>query len=781
MYMDALESEVEALSAEVTRLRLMMHRVTQAMEVPPPVQYAGAAAHVDPYRASMGLPRGAMSGQPPATLESLVHVLRAFPVEMLEAMIAGTNGTQTDGRRKNPLSPGARAPRRGDSRPKPVSEDHRSENDETLTADSDVVREKHAVTSQRRHGPTTTDRAVVPQPQSHVRQASVETHYSSRSDYEAPVALRKSRRGTIPRPRSVASQPSAEDSRTMHSSQRLKEQSGSLSASRSRSAKPVPMSAEALNAEPAKSAGGPSLGRNIINAIRREEARHHDGDTSTSASILVASRPALGPVQQRDRGSSAAGLSELRLEVQRAKEAGAERSVGKAAGLANNDPDVSYTSMSALQQMLRFQSTSPGEVPLTPEEDPVEGSLLHRDSIVECTLVSVAGAGSSYYNYSGFSFPPVSGQDSARPSEQTPRAHVVLRSSDDSGIDHHHNLSRSRLQGGASKAGSSRQSQPTPRAASQASGFDPRYSFRMLGSAAASPQSIAVAKDVAARRASAMQPPSSEVSTTEDTSGLLRGHSLLAPSALLSAPPAAFVSAGGGSVVLGARRPIPVSADPSAPATPSAAGSPRALTTGVNSPSMAGVRTPHAKRSILQRIRDEAESTTDSDEDEEPSDDSGKPAATSQSQSYRPQSSYAHSPHESHADVAASSAYMPSQYTPANRSISATGADLYSLGMYTPQMSPGPAAAEVSQSVGGEFMSQYSPGARVASPSSGTSVSAAFDYDFGFDSQSRSQSRAYSPGSAASPLSWMRSKPELRSHPDDPDGLLGEGGYHYDY
>ena len=46
MYMDILEQEVEALSAEVTRLRLMVHRITQVMEAPPPRRHS----HVDPLR-----------------------------------------------------------------------------------------------------------------------------------------------------------------------------------------------------------------------------------------------------------------------------------------------------------------------------------------------------------------------------------------------------------------------------------------------------------------------------------------------------------------------------------------------------------------------------------------------------------------------------------------------------------------------------------------------------------------------------------------------------------
>ncbi|KPA81689.1 hypothetical protein ABB37_03996 [Leptomonas pyrrhocoris] len=44
MYMDILEQEVEALSAEVTRLRLMVHRVTQVMEAPPSRRHG----HADP-------------------------------------------------------------------------------------------------------------------------------------------------------------------------------------------------------------------------------------------------------------------------------------------------------------------------------------------------------------------------------------------------------------------------------------------------------------------------------------------------------------------------------------------------------------------------------------------------------------------------------------------------------------------------------------------------------------------------------------------------------------
>ncbi|KPI90570.1 hypothetical protein ABL78_0330 [Leptomonas seymouri] len=44
MYMDVLEQEVEALSAEVTRLRLMVHRITQVMRAPPP----GLDVHTDP-------------------------------------------------------------------------------------------------------------------------------------------------------------------------------------------------------------------------------------------------------------------------------------------------------------------------------------------------------------------------------------------------------------------------------------------------------------------------------------------------------------------------------------------------------------------------------------------------------------------------------------------------------------------------------------------------------------------------------------------------------------
>ncbi|CAJ1013079.1 hypothetical protein Q4I28_008392 [Leishmania naiffi] len=46
MYMDILEQEVEALSAEVTRLRLMVHRVTQVMEAPIPGHHHHR--HVDP-------------------------------------------------------------------------------------------------------------------------------------------------------------------------------------------------------------------------------------------------------------------------------------------------------------------------------------------------------------------------------------------------------------------------------------------------------------------------------------------------------------------------------------------------------------------------------------------------------------------------------------------------------------------------------------------------------------------------------------------------------------
>lgn len=49
MYMDILEQEVEHLSAEVMRLRLMVHRVTQVMEAPLPDSHHHSS-HVDPLQ-----------------------------------------------------------------------------------------------------------------------------------------------------------------------------------------------------------------------------------------------------------------------------------------------------------------------------------------------------------------------------------------------------------------------------------------------------------------------------------------------------------------------------------------------------------------------------------------------------------------------------------------------------------------------------------------------------------------------------------------------------------
>jgi hypothetical protein len=75
MYMDILEQEVEALSAEVTRLRLMVHRITQVMEAPSPQRQN----HVDPLlnaTPSPSLPSG--DGTPvnlQATVDSYKQIL----------------------------------------------------------------------------------------------------------------------------------------------------------------------------------------------------------------------------------------------------------------------------------------------------------------------------------------------------------------------------------------------------------------------------------------------------------------------------------------------------------------------------------------------------------------------------------------------------------------------------------------------------------------------------------------------------------------------------------
>lgn len=68
MYMDVLEQEVEALSAEVTRLRLMVHRVTQVMEAPP----TNVRTHVDPTRSTPPLPPAAVTQSPSGDLQATV-------------------------------------------------------------------------------------------------------------------------------------------------------------------------------------------------------------------------------------------------------------------------------------------------------------------------------------------------------------------------------------------------------------------------------------------------------------------------------------------------------------------------------------------------------------------------------------------------------------------------------------------------------------------------------------------------------------------------------------
>lgn len=76
MYMDILEQEVEHLSAEVMRLRLMVHRVTQAMEAPLPDPHHHSS-HVDPLQVAL-LSKATSSGTPKdlqATLDSYKEIL----------------------------------------------------------------------------------------------------------------------------------------------------------------------------------------------------------------------------------------------------------------------------------------------------------------------------------------------------------------------------------------------------------------------------------------------------------------------------------------------------------------------------------------------------------------------------------------------------------------------------------------------------------------------------------------------------------------------------------
>ncbi|AYU83957.1 hypothetical protein LdCL_360067300 [Leishmania donovani] len=76
MYMDILEQEVEHLSAEVMRLRLMVHRVTQSMEAPLPDPHH-RSSHVDPRQVAP-LSKATSSGTPKGlqvTLDSYKEIL----------------------------------------------------------------------------------------------------------------------------------------------------------------------------------------------------------------------------------------------------------------------------------------------------------------------------------------------------------------------------------------------------------------------------------------------------------------------------------------------------------------------------------------------------------------------------------------------------------------------------------------------------------------------------------------------------------------------------------
>ncbi|KAK7194068.1 hypothetical protein NESM_000319500 [Novymonas esmeraldas] len=92
MYMDLLEQEVEALGAEVTRLRLMVHRVTQVMEAPIPGHRV--PFHADPSQVSPSVDHSNASDLQ-ATVDSYKQILPLVQLLLAQQQRSETAGSDS--------------------------------------------------------------------------------------------------------------------------------------------------------------------------------------------------------------------------------------------------------------------------------------------------------------------------------------------------------------------------------------------------------------------------------------------------------------------------------------------------------------------------------------------------------------------------------------------------------------------------------------------------------------------------------------------------------------